>query len=116
MTEAASEIAPLGHTPRVDGRRTLGYVMAITGALAFSVNGSVSKVALESGVDSLSLVLLRCAGAMIAFFILVLLIEPRRLKVARSEWPLLVVYGVVGVALVQWLYFVAIARLPVGCL
>jgi len=114
MTEAASEITPLGQTPRVDGRRTLGYVMAITGALAFSVNGSVSKVALESGVDSLSLVLLRCAGAMIAFFTLVLLIAPRRLKVARSEWPLLVVYGVVGVALVQWLYFVAIARLPVG--
>jgi len=88
--------------------------MAIAGALAFSVNGSVSKVTLESGVDSLSLVLLRCAGATAGFFLLVLLIEPRRLRVRRQELPLLLVYGVIGIALVQWLYFVAIARLPVG--
>lgn len=88
--------------------------MAIAGALTFAVNGSVSKVALTSGIDSLSLVLLRCAGAMAAFFLLVVLVEPRRLRVSRDEWPLLLIYGVIGIALVQWLYFVAIARLPVG--
>jgi len=114
VTEAASELPPLGRTHQIDSRRGLGYVMAIAGALAFSVNGSVSKVTLESGVDSLSLVLLRCAGATVGFFLLVLLIEPRRLRVGRHELPLLLVYGVIGIALVQWLYFVAIARLPVG--
>ena len=88
--------------------------MAIAGALLFSVNGSVSKVALSSGVDSLSLVLLRCAGGMLCLLILVLIVEPARLRVASREWPLLLVYGVIGIALVQWLYFVAIARLPVG--
>jgi drug/metabolite transporter (DMT)-like permease len=88
--------------------------MAVAGALAFSINGSVSKITLESGIDSLSLVLLRCAGATVGFFLLVLLIEPRRLRVGRQELPLLLVYGVIGIALVQWLYFVAIARLPVG--
>lgn len=92
----------------------LGYTLAISGALLFSVNGSVSKVTLSSGIDSLSLVLLRCSGALLCFFILVVTIEPSRLRVSRREWPLLLVYGVVGIALVQWLYFVAIARLPVG--
>jgi drug/metabolite transporter (DMT)-like permease len=88
--------------------------MAVAGAVLFSINGSVSKVTLDSGLSSLDLVLLRSAGAMLAFVVLVLLIEPTRFRLRRSEWPLLVLYGVMGIALVQWLYFVAIARLPVG--
>jgi drug/metabolite transporter (DMT)-like permease len=88
--------------------------MAVGGAVLFSVNGSVSKVTLSSGLSSLDLVLLRCAGATVCLFLLVLAVEPRRLRVRRTEWPLLLVYGIAGIALVQWLYFVAIARLPVG--
>jgi drug/metabolite transporter (DMT)-like permease len=114
VTEAAAELPPPGRRDWLPNHQALGYTMAIAGALLFSVNGSVSKVALSSGIDSLSLVLLRCAGAMVGLFLLVLAVEPGRLRLARREWPLLLVYGVVGVALVQWLYFVAIARLPVG--
>jgi len=114
VTEAAGELPPPGHRVIHANHSALGYLMAIVGALLFSVNGSVSKVALTSGMDSLTLVLLRCAGGMICLSILVLIVEPGRLRVARHEWPLLLVYGVVGIALVQWLYFVAIARLPVG--
>ena len=88
--------------------------MAIGGALLFAVNGSVSKITLESGVDSLSLVLLRSAGAAACFFALVLVTDRRRFRLRRAELPLLLVYGLVGIAMVQWLYFVAIARLPVG--
>ena len=114
MTEAASELPPPGTRTVLARGRPIGYVMAVGGAILFSVNGSVSKVTLSSGLDSLDLVLLRCAGAAVALLLLVLAVEPARLRVRRSEWPLLVLYGVVGVALVQWLYFVAIARLPVG--
>ena len=114
MTEASSEIAPLGARRVLERGRPVGYVMAVGGAVLFSVNGSVSKVTLSSGLDSLDLVLLRCAGAMVALLLLVLAVEPSRLRVRRQEWPLLLVYGVIGIAMVQWLYFVAIARLPVG--
>ena len=114
MTEASSELAPPGARRVLERGRPIGYVMAIGGAMLFSVNGSVSKVTLSSGLDSLDLVLLRCAGAMAALLLLVLIVEPSRLRVGRQEWPLLLVYGVIGIALVQWLYFVAIARLPVG--
>ena len=114
MTEASSELPPLGVVQALPRGRPVGYAMAIGGALFFSVNGSVSKVALSSGIDSTSLVLLRSAGAALVMLGLVLAIEPARLRVRHSEWPLLVLYGVVGIALVQWLYFVAIARLPVG--
>ena len=88
MTEAAAELPPPGQRVMRPNHTTLGYFMAIAGALLFSVNGSVSKVTLTSGVDSLSLVLLRCAGAMLGLLALVLIVEPGRLRVARSEWPL----------------------------
>ncbi len=114
MTEATAEFPPPGDLRFQPHRPVLGYTMAIAGALTFAVNGSVSKVTLTSGVDSLALVLLRCTGAMLGLLLLVLIVEPARLRVSRAEWPLLLVYGVVGIAMVQWLYFVAIARLPVG--
>ena len=115
MTEAAAEVPPLGRVRRGQHpHRTLGFALAIGGALLFAVNGSVSKITLEAGVDSLSLVLLRSAGAAGCLLILVLATAPRRLRLRRTEIPLLLVYGFVGIAMVQWLYFVAIARLPVG--
>ncbi|MFL6179894.1 MAG: EamA family transporter, partial [Actinomycetes bacterium] len=115
MTEAAAELPPPGtlHQP-VARQRAVGVAMAIGGALLFSVNGSVSKLALQSGIDSLSLVLLRSSGAAAVLFLCVLATDRRRLRLSRAELPMLLLYGVVGIAMVQWLYFVAIARLPVG--
>jgi drug/metabolite transporter (DMT)-like permease len=109
-----SELPPPGTRAGLARGRPVGYVMAVAGAVLFSINGSVAKVTLGSSLSALDLVLLRCAGATLCFFVLVLVVEPRRLRVSRDEWPLLLLYGVVGIALVQWLYFVAIARLPVG--
>jgi drug/metabolite transporter (DMT)-like permease len=118
MTETAAELPPPGAVPTggagLPRGKPIGYAMVIAGAVLFSVNGSVSKVALSSGIDSLSLVLLRCAGCAVTLLVLVLLIDRSRMRVNRSEWPLLIAYGVVAIAMVQWLYFVAIARLPVG--
>ena len=115
MTEAAAEVPPPGRIPPGQNpHRTLGFALAMGGALLFAVNGSVSKITLEAGVDSPSLVLLRSAGAAGCLLVLVLVAEPRRLRLRRAELPLLLVYGLVGIAMVQWLYFVAIARLPVG--
>ena len=118
MTETAAELPPPGAVPDpllgLPRGRPVGYVMVIAGALLFSVNGSVSKVALASGIDSQSLVLLRCAGCALTLLAMVLMIDAGRLRVRRSEWGMLVAYGIVAIAMVQWLYFVAIARLPVG--
>ena len=43
------------------------------------------------------------------------MLAPRRLRIeTRRELGRLAFYGIVGFALVQWLYFVAIDRLPIG--
>lgn len=91
-----------------------GVVAASLAALLFAVNGSVSKTVLESGLSSLRLVELRSAGAALCLVVAVLLVRPRSLRATPREAGFLLVAGVVGIGLVQWLYFVAIARLPVG--
>ena len=57
---------------------------------------------------------MRATGAFLGFALVLALTRPRRLRVTRRELPYLVVFGIAGVAFVQWLYFVSIHRLPIG--
>jgi drug/metabolite transporter (DMT)-like permease len=95
-------------------RPAFGVAAAAAAALLFGVNGTVSKLALEAGLTSTRLVELRSVGAALCLLATVLLTRPRALAVDGKELAFLVVAGIVGIGLVQWLYFVAIARLPVG--
>jgi drug/metabolite transporter (DMT)-like permease len=95
-------------------RPVLGYAMVWVAALLFAVNGSVSKVILEAGISSTRLVQARTTGALVLLGLVLVLLAPRSLRVTRRELPFLAFFGAVGVAFVQWLYFVAIHRLPVG--
>jgi drug/metabolite transporter (DMT)-like permease len=88
--------------------------MAASAAALWAVNGTVSKVILASGISSLRLSEVRMTGAVVGFVIALLAIAPGRLKVRRRELPFLAVWGIGGLALVQWLYFLAIHRLAIG--
>ena len=93
----------------------LGYAMAVAAAGLFAINGTVSKVILTSAdMTSLRLTELRTTGAFVGLAAFIALTSPARLRIRRNEIGLLVFYGVVGFALVTWLYFVAIERLPIG--
>jgi drug/metabolite transporter (DMT)-like permease len=107
----APTVLPEGRT---DDKTRLGYVMVATAATLFAVNGSVSKVVLGSGLSSLELAQIRNTSAAILFLLFLLAFAPARLRVGRRELAFLVAFGLVGIALVQWLYFVAIEHLPVG--
>jgi drug/metabolite transporter (DMT)-like permease len=99
---------------RTDDRTRLGYAMVATAATLFAINGSVSKVVLDSGLSSLELAQIRATCAAVGLLAFLLLFARTTLRVGRRELLLLVAFGIVGVALVQWLYFVAIENLPVG--
>jgi drug/metabolite transporter (DMT)-like permease len=86
----------------------------VAAACLFAVNGTVSKLVLASGMSSLHLVEIRCAGAAAVLCLVALARSPRSLAFSRRDLVFLAVYGIVGVAMVQWLYFVAIGRIPVG--
>ncbi len=99
---------------RYDESPGLGYLMVAVAACLFAVNGTVSKVVLGSGLSSLELTQIRSTGAAAGLLAFLLVFARRHLRVGRRELLFLVVYGVTGVAFVQWLYFVALDHLPVG--
>ena len=93
----------------------LGLGLVAFGALLFVQNAGVSRVALRAGVDPTALTTLRVTGTAV---VLVLVAAAFRREALRPPGGrlglLLVVNGLVGVAALQWTYFVAIDRLPVG--
>lgn len=99
---------------RTDERARLGYAMVATAAALFAVNGSVSKVVLGSGLSSVDLAQIRASCAALGLLAFLLAFARPNLRITGRELLFLLAFGVVGVALVQWLYFVAIHNLPVG--
>ena len=86
----------------------------LAAALLFAVNGTVAKSTFAAGMDPARLTEIRNAGSLLVLAVVVAVTRPAAFRWAPGEWRLLVGYGVVGFALVQWLYFVAISLLPVG--
>ncbi len=107
-------MAPPAVAPAHDSRSLLGAGLVLTAAALFAVNGTVSKVVLESGLSSLRLVEIRCLAAGLIFALIALARRPSSLRIGWREAGFMAVYGTVGLAMVQWLYFVAIARMPVS--
>jgi len=75
----------------------------------------VSRVALRADVDPLSLTTIRVTGTAVVLLALAALFRRDALQPPAGGLRLLVVaHGRVGIAALQWTYFVAIDRLPVG--
>ncbi len=95
-------------------RNSYGTVLSIAAAAFFGLGASVSKVALQAGLDPIRLTALRCTGTAIGLLAVVLVVKPSLLRIRRSDLPVLIVLGLTGAAVVQFLFFTAIDRLPVG--
>jgi len=100
----------LSRTPH----RLRGYLLYVCAALFFAINGTVSKTLLLDGLDPARLSQLRVTAAFVILLLLVALTRPRTLRLRRQEILPLLVYGIAGVAMTQYLYFVALQYLPVG--
>lgn len=99
------------HAPRP----LLGYGLTLLAATLFAINGSVSKLAIGvEGMTTLRWTQIRSTGAFLGLLVALAILRPAVLRVKRHELRNLAIYGIVGFALVQWLYFVAITRLPIG--
>lgn len=98
-----------------DSRRTtIGYALLLSATVLFALNGTVVKSILLSGVSATTLSETRAMGAFVILFIIVALTRPQALRIRRDEWKMLLAYGVIGVSMTQFLYFLAIERMPIG--
>jgi drug/metabolite transporter (DMT)-like permease len=100
--------------PAVRTRPALGLAQIIAAGVLFGSTASLSKVALDAGVEPRQLAAVRCTGVAVGLLLLLAPTARGRLLVPWRSLPQLAVLGVVGAALIQWFYFVAIDRVPVG--
>lgn len=96
-------------------RPRFGYALVLTAGLLFIVNAGVSRVSMRAGVDSVTLTTVRVTGSVVVFAVWAALARRSALRPPRGRALLLVVaLGLIGVGVLQWTYFVAIDRLPLG--
>ena len=91
-----------------------GAFWLLLGAFVFSVNGTVAKLVLTNGLSSWRLAQIRAVGAAVIMIAYMLLFKRHELKVKWREVPQLLIYGAVGIAMVNVGYFLAIARMHVS--
>lgn len=92
----------------------MGYLYGFIAAFLFGANGTVSKIIIQSGFSASQLTQMRVLGAAIIAGIVLLILDRRSFRVPARQWPVLIVLGVVGVALLQVTYALALELLPVG--
>ncbi|RWZ50897.1 DMT family transporter [Labedella phragmitis] len=93
---------------------TAGILIGIVSALAFGASGPFVKTLLEAGWSPGSAVFLRTLGAAVVLAPIGLLALRDRFTLLRTEWRLIVGFGLVAVAGAQLCYFAAVSRMPVG--
>lgn len=95
-------------------RLTLGYSFALGAAALFGVGGVIAKGAFAAGLAPSELAELRVLFAFLVLLAGVAVFRPRDLVVRRADLPLLGVFGIFALGGVQWSYYEAIQRLPLG--
>ncbi|CAB4759459.1 MAG: EamA family transporter [Actinobacteria bacterium] len=94
--------------------RHKGEVFLVIGATAFALNGIVAKMVMQNGLSEWRMLQVRTGGSFLVLLAYVLLTNYKSLALKLKEWPLLIAYSLIGFALVQFGYFVAISRMHVS--
>ncbi len=92
----------------------MGYIYALLAAVLFGANGSVTKVTMEAGLTPAQVTEFRLVGTAIIAGLVLLIVDRKAFRLPRSQWLIMIVLGVVGVALLQATYAAALQLLPVG--
>lgn len=100
---------------KTTSNQLIGYGLYLIAALLWGFNGTVSKILMDTKIDPARLSQLRVTLAWLVLFVVIAIINRKALRFnSKQEFKLIAMYGVLGVTMTQWLYFVAIHLLPVG--
>ena len=91
-----------------------GAFWLLLGAAIFAVNGTVSKLVLTNGLSGWRLAQIRAVGAAAILVTYMFLTRRDEMRVKIREIPYLLIYGAVGIALVNVGYFLGIARMHIS--
>ena len=89
-------------------------LLLILAATMFSSNGIASKLLLDGYISPWRLAQIRAISACLFLGLYLWRKAPQTLRLTKSEIPTMAIYGVVGIAVVQGAYFLAITRMHVS--
>jgi drug/metabolite transporter (DMT)-like permease len=89
-------------------------LLLILSALMFASNGIASKLLLDGHITAWRLAQIRALSACAILAIYLWRRAPQTFRIKRSELLPLISYGIIGIAMVQALYFVSISRMHVS--
>ena len=89
-------------------------LLLILSALMFASNGIAAKLLLDGHITAWRLAQVRAISACTILALYIWRKAPATLRIRRSDILPLVLYGVLGIATVQALYFLAISRMHVS--
>ncbi|MGB3439461.1 MAG: EamA family transporter [Actinophytocola sp.] len=93
---------------------TRGTVLIVLASICFGTSGPLVKPTMDAGLSPQQVVSFRIGLAAAMLLVCVAVTRPKLLAVRRSDLPVLIGYGLIGVASVQFLYFAAVSRIPIG--
>lgn len=88
--------------------------LSLTSWTLFASSGPLAKAVLVTGWSPVAVTSVRIVVAAVLLAAVAGALRPRVLRFRRADLSLLLGYGLLGVAGVQLLFFVAVARVPVG--
>ncbi|WP_431941315.1 EamA family transporter [Nocardia grenadensis] len=98
---------------RAPGRGRVTALSALSWVL-FASSGSLAAAVMAAGWSPAAVTSVRLASAAALLVPVVAVLRPGSLRFGRADLRLLLGYGLLGVGGVQLLFFVAVARIPVG--
>jgi drug/metabolite transporter (DMT)-like permease len=105
-------------TTRVTGEPSTlvsrGTVLIVLASVCFGTSGPLVKPTMDAGLSPQQVASFRIALAAVLLLAFVAITRPKALRLRKADLPLLVGYGLMGVAAVQLLYFAAVSRIPIS--
>jgi drug/metabolite transporter (DMT)-like permease len=92
----------------------VGYLLVAAAATSWGSQGVVAKLLLTGGLPAAGLVSARTAVAGLVLGLVLAVARPGLLRIRSRDFWHVAVLGVVGMALSQWAYYVALSRVPVA--
>jgi drug/metabolite transporter (DMT)-like permease len=100
---------------RVANRNPAVGITAVSfAALMFGFNASSVKIILGTEISPEQLVLFRATFTALIAGVILFITNKKAFKVSKKELPVLVFYGIFGIALMQWSYSNAVSLLPIS--
>lgn len=92
----------------------LGVIFALASVVLFGLNASTSKVVMASGITPEQIVIFRSFATALGAGVALVFTNRAAFRVQKHEWRGLIIFGIFGVALMQWSYSNAVKNLPIG--